>query len=740
LIVFQAFAATGRHIARALRSSHRYEVALPAAWGLAAMALLGGWLNLFGVARSSVLAVLVLAVVALDFLWDWRAAIGMGEARPASVPEAPAASPDRWGGLWIVPLAGLVGIKYLASLAVEFSQTDDLPSYMLQLARMLQTGTVGIDPFSSRQLISLNGSSFVVALVCSVAPISYAHLLDPGICWIILAALTWSIIRRDLGGSPAESSLLTAMVLMADVPFINITGYLASTVLFLALIRTAYLTPGDEGDRGAKGLLLLALTSAGLFALKTTCIYYVGLFLVVRCGSRLRRAPGLAPVREVCLIGLISSALILPWMWQQYLSGGTPLYPLLGRGYDVTGPGLGAFDDPLTDKAKALLYYLSFAPVVATIVATILLASHPFRDDPARWRVLFASLASATTASLALAFYTASDSIGRYTLNLLYAALIAAGLHGYFSPKGSRAGIGLALCLAVFVGGVSANLHHKLAFVRQVVRAGRPATLPEEGEERRIREAQSSIPEGRTVAVCLEGAFLLDFSRNPIFNLDQMGMASPPPGLPITSDPIGLRDFLSHRTTRFPPPGPSDQILRYLRDAGVEYVMFQRGEDTAWYTHTRIADKPYWNRLVRTLALLVLGELKGLIQHCKAIYDDGDLIVLDLNSPAGRIRAGRAPTDVARPYPMPGRYRRSTRPGEALEGGSTGVAPASRPRSRLRGRAHGDSGDAPAEMVGAFVDSAREVSPRCCDAPRSAGWREAMKWSDRPKTQSAGLG
>jgi hypothetical protein len=220
--------------------------------------------------------------------------------------------------------------------------------------------------------------------------------------------------------------------------------------------------------------------------------------------------------------------------------------------------------------------------------------------------------------------------------------MIAAGLHGYFRPQGSRDGRGLALCLAVFVGGSWSNLHHKMAAVREFVREGRPASMPDEGERRRLREAQSSIPEGKTVAVCLDNAFLLDFSRNRILNLDAPGLASPPPGLPITSDPIGLRDFLARRTTKLPPPGPSDRVLRYFRDAGIEYLMFQRGEETGHYTSTKVADKPYWIRLARTMIILVIRELKGLMPSCNVIYDDGDVAVLDLNAPAGPSRSGGA--------------------------------------------------------------------------------------------------
>jgi hypothetical protein len=70
--------------------------------------------------------------------------------------------------------------------------------------------------------------------------------------------------------------------------------------------------------------------------------------------------------------------------------------------------------------------------------------------------------------------------------------------------------------------------------------------------------------------------------------------------------------------------------------------MFQRGEETGYYTATEIADYPYLIRLARTLIRLVIRELKGLMPCCNVNYDDGDVAVFDLNAPAGPLRSGGA--------------------------------------------------------------------------------------------------
>ena len=116
-------------------------------------------------------------------------------------------------------LAALITIKYATSLGLHFNRNDDQPAYLLQLSRMLQTGSIGRDPFSLRQLLSLNGQTFLLGLVGSVSPLKYAFLLDPGICWIMIAGLTWFFVRRDLGGSIRDSCLATGLVLMTGFHF-----------------------------------------------------------------------------------------------------------------------------------------------------------------------------------------------------------------------------------------------------------------------------------------------------------------------------------------------------------------------------------------------------------------------------------------------------------------------------------------------------------------------------------------
>jgi len=666
LVVLVSFAALGRIIARVVQPSGSRDVFLATGWGMAGMTTLGGLLNLAGAATPSVLIVLVLAAIFGDLLIEWRSVPGIGEHDPSATPVPARAPMSRRDLIWIVLLALFVAVKYVSSLGHQFLPGDDKLGYLIPLARFHQTGSIGLDPFSEHQLVSLNGQTFLVGLVAAVCPLKYAYLLDPGLCWIMIAGLTWSIIHRDLRGSIGYSCLLTGLVLMVEC-FQNLAGHLTGAVLYLTLIQTAYRGTRDQGKLGRGSLLLLALTIAALCALKGTFFIFAVLFVVSWYSLRMLHSPGFGLLRELSLVGLITLAFLLPWMRQQYLSGGTPFYPVLGKGYLLYGLGIDIVGESVTSKVKAAARTLPNGEFLPAILGVLLLAKNPFEGDSVRWRVLLAGLSGALVGSLFIFYHMAGGSgPPRYSQPFLYAALIPAGLGGFFSTCRSTRGMALALCLALFVGNQSGNeateLYTNLHNLREFAR-GRQGLVDDDQDRQQIRKAQASIPAGAQILVSVENGAILDFSRNPIWNLNHMGMVSPPPGMPVAADRSALIDFIMHRTVDLPLPAPPDQLLGYLQHVGTEFLMFQRGENCFWSRRQREAadEKPRWNRMVQTVERVVHKELVGLINICDVLYDDGDVVVLDVRAPAHERRKaedsyrplGRAAARLAVEYGCP---------------------------------------------------------------------------------------
>ncbi len=633
LVVTLSFAALGRILARGFWPERRDDFFLTAGWGMAGMVILGGFLNLFGLARASALVVLVIAVIVLETLLTLRMVLRTRKEALSSTELTASEPKERWATLWVVSVVLLAAFKYASSLTVEFNEPDDFPVYLFQAARLLQTGSIGLDPFSDRQLLSLNGQTFLLALVCSVSPVKYAFVLDPGTCWIVLGGLTWSIVRHDLKGSIRDASLFTGLVYMAGIPFINLAGYLTGAVLYLTLIRTSYLGIRAQGALAWGSQFMLALTIASLCALKSTYIVFVGLYMLAWFSLRISRSFIFTLARESFVIGIAAIVLLLPWMYQQYRSGGTFFYPYLGKGFHVSGPGFSYFEDSLTARFKGLIYYLASGHAVPALFGLILLVFNPFREDRDRWRVLLASVFGAAVGSLGLAFYLAGlSAVIRYAGAFLYVSLIPVGLFGFLAPRLSRSRAALAFCLVGFVGLYWDNLHSKASALVQFVKTPGPGSAYSAQDLAQLRRAQASVPPGKRILAWVERGFLLDFTRNPTCNLD-LGMISPPPGLPVSADVNALRSFLQQRTPNFPPHCPADDMISYLQHAGIDFVMYQYFQGRRIDDHATKPPTQYIQWMVRTFETLLCEDLTILRSRCKVVYDDGDVFVLDVSSP-----------------------------------------------------------------------------------------------------------
>ena len=220
------------------------------------------------------------------------------------------------------------------------------------------------------------------------------------------------------------------------------------------------------------------------------------------------------------------------------------------------------------------------------ILGLLFLACNPW-EDRCRWRIFFASLFSILIGSLTLAFQLVSDAVSRYIHPVVYAGLIPLGLYGFFSRRPSNAGTGLALCLALFVGARWENLHTSMMRLDDFRCTGPYGFLFRDEVVQRIRNAQASIPPGKRILASVQDGYLLDLARNPTWSLDFPGMVSPPPGLPITTDPAAVQRLHPAPDDRPAASQPEPPDLDYLRHVGVDFLLFQRGNDSIWCLRTQ---------------------------------------------------------------------------------------------------------------------------------------------------------
>jgi hypothetical protein len=133
------------------------------------------------------------------------------------------------------------------------------------------------------------------------------------------------------------------------------------------------------------------------------------------------------------------------------------------------------------------------------------------------------------------------------------------------------------------------------------------------------RQAQEAAPAGARLLVMLERPYLLDFARNPIWQVDFPGTVSPPPGMPFSKD--------------------GEALAAYLGGVGVRYFAVNdpdHSEDELYGRSHWLQLKRDRNPLTANVAPRFLGffdEVSQLLRTRKHLFDDGHLITLDLESP-----------------------------------------------------------------------------------------------------------
>ena len=273
--------ALGRLLACALDATLLVDLPLTAGIGMAGMVFVGGVLNLAHIATTSVLIALVVALVALAALVGFRSRRRLATDGPATV--------DRNGRVAAAAAMGLffavMSLRYFLSLGHPLSLWDDDPYYLAQIVKLLQTGTLGVDPYCFRQMSSMNGQTFLVALGCCAVPLEYAFVVDPGMCLVVLGGLIYTFSRRDLGQSIVVAGLFgtTSLLIRTYMPDNNLGGEFSGPVLFVTAVRLMLTGNAESATLPFGRLVLAALALASMAVLKSTFTVYAGLFLTCWC-------------------------------------------------------------------------------------------------------------------------------------------------------------------------------------------------------------------------------------------------------------------------------------------------------------------------------------------------------------------------------------------------------------------------------------------------------------------------
>jgi hypothetical protein len=485
-------------------------------------------------------------------------------------------------------------------------------------------------------------------MVLAGSPGFRLHLFDQGIC-LLLGALLVAGERK--AGRPLWPILL-ALLLLITLPDIRANTYpqMSGVVVFYGLYRTMLWLDGLEGDRrplASATLIALMATAActlrsNYIAVAVPMVAFSYAFQIWRAGDARRQR-----LRETAYATALGIVFMAPWMIMSWQSSGTPLFPILSGHFNHAFPML---QNPRNWSQQ-------FADLVDTVTQNRMLRTFPLLflaglllPDRGARRPLYTLMLAGLVGWVLLVHTLASDapSFERYVYGFLVAAALAVitrcamecGSRSYrFRMSTYKSGgcghrtpkilvIGAVLIQLVVVGGDALSTHADIirnAPAIAMLTIQSPDTTPRGQQHRAL---QMRVPPGEPLLVMVDYPFMFDFARNDIYNMDTAAAVSPPPGFPYFKGP--------------------EAVAQYLRDQNIRYLAFVRPERAMSLFNREVWERqarephPLW-RAQAPVYLDIFDNFAALAATRKHLYDDADLVLLDLAQPATSAAATRPP-------------------------------------------------------------------------------------------------
>lgn len=628
LLCLLAFVGWGGALAALLFPARHVDFGLRAIWGASAMLFVGGVLaacSLFS--RTASLALVDVGLIAWSVLlyrerratsdrlvFTWRVA--------------------RRNGLLTSLIAVLLlatAIHYLGAVAAATTNPyDDDTAYLPMVRKLLETGTL-IEPFSFRRLSALGGQTFYQALVIAHASYRLPHTFDRGICVIIIVAL----LLGHRAGRRRLPLALTALVLgfFLSLPnnSINTAAHFAGFAFFLGLFRTMVFL--REDDRLLSKGVVLALVAIATCTLRqnylSVPITTLGISYVYRLAGKRGGVTFRQRLHEPLFVCALSILALLPWLVLAYRSNQSFLFPLQNGTFRKALE----LQSPTATALKELRFLFSIGlenePIkmlgILALAGALVPDDHPYKPLRAFWISCALGLVILShTFSMADAGNLARYLYGFFAA-LAAAVFLSVGTQRLYGRAATRARGVLGLVVVAML--IQFPLYRDTAaktyqtFVRNMdIQRRRPPTsldtLPH--EVFMYGHIQSFVPPGERIAVMVDETYLLDFARNPIFNLDMPGYSSMKPDMPYFQGP--------------------EKVAEYFLAHGIRYVMYVRPEFSHFlyrreFWFARFFDNEEIWRLCAPYFVDLIDSFTLLRDSRRNVYEEAGIVVLDLATP-----------------------------------------------------------------------------------------------------------
>lgn len=545
-----------------------------------------------------------------------------------------------------------------------FNYYDDFLKYFVRPFHMLQTGSLGGNPFDSLGFDSLGAQSFLQAFILAIFPIEYVNGFDSVFCFILTAFLLVGIAKTiKAHGLYLLVSLLALIIINPQV--VNITAIYSGSVMILGMIFSSSLLADPRSGSGIKSMVVRALPFAlfvsALISLKMSFVFFVAIyssiyFLIWLYFSRDKKHSAVIVAFIIVLILIF----LLPWItvyrenYLYVLQHGFPSDPI-----EVSESNWFFFKSIMISQFLSsgyLLYggsYFSYVFVMITLLmAGILSMCCVKRDENIAFRPYLISIFASGVAGVASYYFNTyitldAESTLRFTCpvfigTLPYSILILGSHLGLFHPdmrvnkphpKAIQIGMTsmVIVLLIILIGFFWDNLQDRvrLAYYNRInlsfLLARDSLSIDQYNRYNKyalsnkardlMRSIQSNTEKGQAIFTWVDIPHHLDFTRNRIYTYTDSGIYNPRLWLNIsfTNDP--------------------EDIRKYLKDMGIRYIMWQ------YNSKTMPSEESVRRSLMSTLPFYRKGVLYivyfrkmifALAEKSNVIYNSHGIILIDL--------------------------------------------------------------------------------------------------------------
>ncbi|MFH2044897.1 MAG: hypothetical protein ABIK92_07105 [Pseudomonadota bacterium] len=560
---------------------------------MAFLAVCGGVLNIFNIISPQIITAMffigqiffvVLLYTKRNFVKEWFLTINLNKCQSYIY-------------LTLFILLGVVLILFLLSANGHFfNEHDDFHAYLVYPYKMLQTGSLGIEPFNERRLGIYGGLSFLQTMIIGVFNIHQPHLMETGLSWVIIIALILGYGRQK---NWIIFIIIAFLLHFVKMPSVNSSSLLSGSALFLTIIISyKFLQKENINAR----IFIISVAAAGLCSLKSSFIPACGLILLLLfLFAREKAIPIKYRIGDTILIGILVIFFLLPWMIAMHQSNATFLYPLLGNG--IHGSTYSSFPHNTCGSFNAISLKIGFRHLFIEnpfLLSMVLLGLSLFKRG--KNSVQFKIGLSVFIGSWPFIFmlYIISGGISRYTFPISFAVILFQLCDFFYDVHTiqyriavfNKARFNILVLIFSFI--LIFSTFGWRSWQRDKEAITHPKSAWNEKYAQQIRKAQQTVPKGTPLLSRVSMAHMLDFTHNQVFTVDWPGGSGPAPGLPCF--------------------GKAEELVEYLLQHNIRYIIYSYGDESG---HSR---KKYQHRL-RFPGWYMFGRVKKLAEYSFAFQD-----------------------------------------------------------------------------------------------------------------------